>query len=117
MIEIRFYATDVGNEPVRDWLKELERADRKSVGDDFQTVQLGWQHGLIGEPLVKSLGSGLFEVRSTLSSSSRISRVFFCIFESKIILLHAFIKKTQKTPDKEIELARKRQMTFKNRVM
>lgn len=117
MVEIRFHATDFGNEPVRNWLKELERADRKTVGDDLQTVQLGWQHGLIKEPLVKSLGAGLFEVRSTLLNSGRAARIFFCIFKNEIILLHAFIKKTQKIPDKEIELARKRQMTLNNQVM
>lgn len=117
MIEIRFYTTESGNEPVREWLKDLDRLEKKDIGNDLQTVQLGWEHNLIGEPLVKSLGSSLFEVRSTLSSSKRIARIFFCVFHKKIILLHAFIKKTQKTPDKEIELARKRQVSLKNKVM
>lgn len=117
MIEIRFYTTEAGNEPVREWLRSLDILEKKDIGNDLQTVQLGWEHGFIGEPLVKSLSSGLFEVRSTLSSSKRITRIFFCVFQKKIILLHAFVKKTQKTPDKEIELARKRQASLKNKVM
>lgn len=109
---IKFYCTKANNEPVRDWLRELDRIDRKVIGDDLQTVQLGWQTGLIGEPLVKSLGAGLFEVRSTLPSH-RIARVFFCIHDAEIVLLHAFIKKTQQTQDRERELARKRQKSLK----
>jgi len=109
----KFYRTETGNEPVRDWLRELGRIDRKTIGDDLQTVQLGWQTELVGEPLVKSLGAGLFEVRSTLPSR-RISRVFFCIHAKEIVLLHAFIKKTQQTPKRELELAGKRQKSLKN---
>jgi phage-related protein len=113
MILVQFYCSEVGNEPVREWLKKLNRIDRKAIGNDLQTIQLGWQLGLIGEPLVKSLGSGLFEIR-TILPSNRISRVFFCIYDKKIVLLHAFIKKTQQTPPKELELARKRQKSLKN---
>lgn len=112
-MEVQFYKTDAGNEPVREWLKSLDPSEKKEIGNNLQTIQLGWDYGLIGEPLVKSLGSGLFEIRSTLSSSKRIARIFFCIFQKKILLLHAFIKKTQKTPDQEIELAIKRKKIFK----
>lgn len=112
MIQARFYCTDAGNEPVREWLIELDRAERKIIGDDIQTVQLGWESGLVGEPLVKSLGAGLFEVRSSLPSH-RIARVFFCIFDRKIVLLHGFIKKTKQTPGKELELAKKRKKSLK----
>ncbi len=82
------------------------------IGNDLQTVQLGWQSGSVGEPLVKSLGAGLFEIRSILPSH-HITRVFFCIYAQKIVLLHAFVKKTQQTPAKELELARKRQKLLK----
>ncbi len=112
MMRVYFYRTEVGNEPVREWLKTLNRDDRKLIGDDLQTVQLGWNTGVIGEPLVKSFGAGLFEVRSTLPSK-RIARIFFCVYQDKIVLLHAFIKKTEKTPDTERELAKKRQKSFK----
>ena len=56
MTPVYFYRTDADNEPVREWLKGLDRTDRKIIGDDLQTVQLGWKLGLIDEPLVKSLG-------------------------------------------------------------
>jgi len=112
MMLARFYRTEAGREPVRDWLKELGAAERKIVGDDLQTVQLGWQVGLVGEPLVKSLGSGLFEARSSLPGHC-IARVFFCIHGENMILLHGFIKKSQQTPDKELTLAKKRQKSLK----
>ena len=111
---VSFYRTTAGNEPVREWLKSLSPQDRKTLGNDLQTIQLGWQTGLVCEPLVKSFGAGLFEMRTCLSSSQRIARVFFCIHERKIILLHGFIKKTQKTPNAELELAKKRQKSLKN---
>lgn len=113
MMLARFYRTEAGKEPVRDWLKELGAAERKILGDDLQTVQLGWQLGLVGEPLVKSLGTGLFETRSSLPGH-RIARVFFCIHEKNIVLLHSFIKKSQQTPDKELALAKKRQKSLKH---
>jgi len=55
---------------------------------------------------VKSLKQGLWEVR--VSFDAGIARVFFCIDETEMILLHGFIKKTQKTPVAELELARRR---------
>lgn len=113
MTPVRFYKTDAGNEPVREWLKALDSKDRKEIGGDLQEVQLGWNLGVVGEPLVKSLGSGLFEIRSTLPSK-RISRVFFCLCEQKIVLLHGIIKKTEHTPPPELAIARKRQKSLKN---
>ncbi len=110
MTPVYFYRTEADNEPVREWLKEF-RIDQKVIGDDLQTVQLGWKQGLIGEPLVKSLGAGLFEVRTSLPSH-RIARIFFCISEAKIVLLHGIIKKTTKTPHEELALARKRQKSL-----
>jgi phage-related protein len=58
-------------------------------------------------PLCKPLGDGLYEVRSSLSQN-RIARVLFYIdAKGRMILLHGFIKKTQKTPSADLELARK----------
>ncbi len=111
MTPVYFYRTDADNEPVREWLKELDRTDRKIIGDDLQTVQLGWKLGLIDEPLVKSFGAGLFEVRTSLPSH-RIARIFFCVSDGKIVLLHGIIKKTKKTPNEELALARKRQKSL-----
>lgn len=114
-IIVKFFRNANGNEPVRDWLRELDRADRKKIGDDLQTIQLGWRKGLIKEPLVKSLSDGLFEVRTNLPSH-RISRVFFCLFDDFIVLLHGFIKKTQQTPSQEMTIARKRQKLVKQNI-
>ncbi|MFN0314617.1 MAG: type II toxin-antitoxin system RelE/ParE family toxin, partial [Burkholderiales bacterium] len=67
----RFYLTATGANPVRDWLKRLPLADRKQVGHDIRDVEFGWP---IGMPLCRSLGAGLWEVRSSLPSQ-RIARV------------------------------------------
>lgn len=100
-----FYATASGKEPVRDWLKEqLNDEDRRTVGQDIATTEYGWP---IGMPVCKPLGEGLWEIRSKISSG-RISRVIFSEVEGQMILLHAFIKKTQKTPKQELNLALKR---------
>jgi phage-related protein len=96
-----FYALPSGREPVREWLKELSRDDRKIVGEDIRDVEFSWQ---IGMPLCRAMGGGLWEVRSTLSQG-RIARVMFCIGEGHMVLLHAFIKKTQKTPAADLALA------------
>jgi phage-related protein len=90
-------------EPVREWLKELTKEDKKVLGHDLMVLQFNWP---LGMPLVKSLGKGLWELRSTLNS--KIARVLFVQRKDKIILLHAFIKKTQKTPSNEIEISLKR---------
>lgn len=100
----RFYRSDGGREPVREWLKSLDLADRKVLGEDIKDVEFSWP---IGMPLVRSLGNGLWEVRSDLSQG-RIARVLFCVADGQMVLLHAFIKKTQKTPKADIDLALKR---------
>lgn len=102
-IPVYFYQEASGSEPVKKWLKELSADDRKIIGRDISIIQIDWP---IESPLVKSLGGGIWEVRSKLDN--RIARVLFIFHDSKIILLNGFIKKTQKTPPQEIELARKR---------
>lgn len=104
-LPVRFYRTPAGAEPVRDWLNELPEADRRLMGRDLATVEFGWP---IGMPLCRSLGGGLWEVRSNLTHG-RIARVIFCVQGESMILLHGFVKKTQKTPQPDLELARKRQ--------
>lgn len=103
-MEVYFYATDSGNEPVREWLKDLLKEDRKTIGFDIKTVQYGYP---IGMPLTRVLkGTNLEEIRCKISNG--IARIIFCVEDNKIILLHAFIKKTQKTPPKELDVAIKR---------
>lgn len=89
--------------PVRDWLLELTPEDRKAIGDDIRTAEFGWP---VGMPLCRSINgvAGLWEVRTRLSDG-RIARVFFCAHDGSMVLLHGFIKKSQKTPAKELETA------------
>jgi len=102
-IPAAFYALPSGREPVREWLKGLDRFDRKVIGEDIKDVEFSWP---VGMPLCRALGKGLWEVRSDLPQG-RIARVLFCICDGRMVLLHAFIKKTQKTPDADLELALK----------
>ena len=104
-VAARFYLTPIGANPVRDWLIELPADDRWQLGHDIGAVEYGWP---VGMPLCRPLGDGLWEVRSTLPRR-RIARVLFCLVKGDLILLHAFIKKTQKTPRGDLALARKRQ--------
>ena len=100
----RFYILDSGREPVRDWLLDLDQADRKIIGKNIMKVEFGWP---IGMPYSRNLEKGLYEVRCNITYG-RIARVLFCIDKNRMILLHGFIKKTQATPDKEKTIARKR---------
>jgi phage-related protein len=99
-----FFRTVGGGEPVRDWLKSLPSAqDRKRIGEDIKTVEFGWP---VGMPVCRPVGDGVYEVRSSLAQN-RIARVLFYIDKKgRMVLLHGFIKKTQKSPDKDLDLAK-----------
>ena len=103
-IPVVFYRTAGGAEPVIEWLRGLPSEDRRAIGVDLATVQFGWP---IGMPLCRSLGQGLWEVRSALPSR-RIARLLFFVHEDCIGVVHGFIKKTQKTPSDDLDLARRR---------
>jgi len=109
-LEVRFFRTAAGTEPVREWLKSLGQADRKTIGEDIKTVQFGWP---LGMPLVRKFETDLWEVRSSLRG--RIARVVFTVYGSRMILLHGFIKKSQKTPATDLNTARKRLAELKDR--
>lgn len=100
IITIDFYKQGNDREPVREWLKSLKKEERRIIGEDLKLVQTGWP---LGMPLVCNLGKGLWEVRSTLPNN--IARVLFIMFEGQMVLLHGFIKKTQKTPQQDLEMA------------
>jgi phage-related protein len=107
VLPARFYRTAAGGEPVRKWLKSLSREDKRIVGTDIATVEFGWP---VGMPTCRPLASrrGLLEVRSFLTQG-RIVRVLFCIRQGQMVLLHGFIKKTQQTRERDLDLAVKRQ--------
>ena len=102
-LEVRFFKTDGGAEPVRDWLRELSAIDRKTIGEDIKTVQFGWP---LGMPLVRKMDKDLWEVRIRLEG--RIARVLFTVSTGRIVLLHGFIKKSQATPKTDLDLAKDR---------
>jgi len=107
-IEAVFYKTAAGSEPVRDWLMTLSGEDRRRAGFDIATAEFGWP---VGMPLCRSLGDGLWEIRSDLSQG-RIARVIFCIAQGQMVLLHGFVKKSQKAPKTDLDAARKRQRSI-----
>ena len=106
-LKVVFFKTATGNEPVREWLKELSKADCKVIGTDILTVRYAWP---VGKPLVDNLGDGIWEVRSRLDN--RIARTLFALVNQEIVLLHGFIKKQQKTPQDELDLAKKRKKQY-----
>lgn len=108
ILDVRFFRTDAGAEPVREWLKELPAIDRRTIGEDIKTVQFGWP---LGMPLVGHLGGDIWEVRIKLDN--RIARV---VLEGQtMLLLHGFIKKQQATPKPDLDLARDRLKQLRRR--
>ncbi|MBM1203005.1 type II toxin-antitoxin system RelE/ParE family toxin [Pseudomonas fragi] len=103
ILTVAFFRTEADNEPVREWLTGLGREQRRLIGIDIKTVQLGWP---IGMPVVRKLEPKLWEVRSDLKGI--IARVIFTVVGSQMILLHGFIKKSQKTPTVDLQTARQR---------
>lgn len=103
-IQLVFFRNDAGGEPVREWLKSLDQAERRAIGSDLLRAQWRWP---IGMPLCRPMGRRLWEIRTDLPSN-RIARVLICLYRGHLVALHGFIKKTRKTPQDDLELARKR---------
>jgi phage-related protein len=108
ILKVVFYRSEAGNEPVREWLKDLHRDDKRQIGEDIKTAQLGWP---LGMPLIKKIDKDLWEVRTRLADG--IARVFFTVDGEHMILLHGFIKKSQKTPQNELKTALIRLGTYR----
>ena len=104
-IPLAFFRTAEGTEPVREWLKGLDKRDRHMIGLDLMRAQWRWP---VGMPLCRPVGRGLWEVRIDLPSS-RIARILFCVYRGQLLALTGFIKKTRKIPDNELAVVRKRQ--------
>lgn len=99
-MSVHFFRTASGGEPVREWLLSLSKEDRSAIGKDIKTAEYGWP---VGMPICRSMGDGLWEVRSNLESD-RIARFLFK--NKELILISGFIKKSQKTPKPELDLAK-----------
>lgn len=104
-VPLVFFRSNAGSEPVRDWLRSLEDAERRAIGTDLLRAQWRWP---VGMPLWRSMGKGLWEVRTDLPGN-RAARVLICFYEGCLVALHGFIKKTRATPEDELALARRRQ--------
>ncbi len=104
-IPLIFYRSESGNEPVREWLKELSESERRAIGLDLMRAQWRWP---VGMPLCRAMGKGLWEIRTNLPTK-RIARILICPSRGQLVALHGFIKKTQSTPAGDLALARERQ--------
>jgi len=105
----RFYKSTSGDEPARDWLKSLPGAAKRILGEDIATVQYGWP---VGMPLVRKMEPNLWELRSRVHEG--IARTFFTMHDDELVLLHGFVKKSRKTPENELQVARKRMKEVHN---
>lgn len=111
IIAAEFYRTDAGNEPAKAFLlKTLTKEERTRVGVDIRTVEYGWPKGM---PVCRDLKNGLYEVRTQLST--RICRVLFALYGTRMVLLHGFVKKTQETPKHEMDVALDRKKALEAR--
>ncbi len=107
-LEAVFYKTRQNNQSCRDFLLSLDRDDRREIGADIFAIQKGFPVGL---PLCRKMANDLWEVRSDVTDG--ICRIFFTIHKNTMILLHGFIKKSQKTPQDELNTANNRLKDFK----
>ena len=110
ILSVKFFRTEAGSEPVREWLLSLSPTDRKTIGEDIKTVQFGWPMGM---PLVDHLGGDIWEVRIRLDN--RIARVLFVTEGGVMVLLHGFIKKQQKTSKPDLDVAKDRLKQLRRR--
>ena len=104
-VPLAFFRTAAGGEPVREWLQDLPREQRKKLGEGLKELEYG---GPIGMPLSRPMGKGLHELRVSLESK-REARVLFVVQDEQLIALHALVKKSAKTPKADLDLARQRQ--------
>jgi phage-related protein len=103
-ISAAFYEQGSGKRPVREWLHSLPEVDRRLIGYDIATAEFAWP---VGMPLCRSLGRGLWEIRSNISGG-RIARTIFVVIDGQMVLLHGYVKKTRKTPKADLDLALRR---------
>lgn len=115
-LRVVFFRTDRGNDPVRDWLEGLGERDEMIIDTDITVVAENWP-SVLRTNLVKKLQGeeGLWEIRSRISAGKRVARVLFTVEAGEIILLHGFVKKSQRTPRKDLRIARRRNRLWKGR--
>ena len=100
--EVEFYETEAGRQPAKEFLLSLDKKMRAKM---LHTISILQDNGYeLREPYSKHLSDGIFELRAKVGSDITI---FFYYVDRRIILTHGFIKKTQRTPSKEIAFAKK----------
>ena len=110
--EVEFYETAGGDQPARDFLLMLDRKMRAKMADMISLLQdNGYE---LREPYSKHLSEGIFELRAKVGSDNTRVLYFFYV-DRHIILTNGFVKKTQKTPKKEIERAKSYRADFLSR--
>lgn len=109
-LSVEFYKELNGNEPVRVWLQSLEKHIKIIIGEDISKVQFRWP---LGMPLVRNLGEGIHELRSHIPNG--IIRVLFIVSNKTMVLLHGFIKKTQKLPLQDSKIAKERAKKYEQK--
>ena len=110
--KLLFYQTEDGTSPVREFLRTLDKTTRVRFGWSLEQLRLRNVHAR--PPLVKHIEGKIWELRE--ESSTNIFRIFYCLYEGqRILLLHGFAKKTQKTPQREIVIAAQRLADFRKR--
>lgn len=109
---VEYYELENGNCPVEDFILEQNNKMQAKI---FKNLELLENRGNeLREPFSKHIEDGIFELRSKVSND--ITRIFyFFVIGQKIILTNGFVKKTQKTPKSEIELAKKYRNDYLNR--
>lgn len=110
--EIEYYKTPSGQEVIKEFIDGLQESTQAKLGRQLDLLE---HYGdTLGMPHAKALGGGLMELRVRGKRGSQEVRVFYVLVtRDRIYLLHAFIKKTQTTPKKELDLARRRQAEIK----
>lgn len=115
MYQIYFYKDRKGVEPVAEYLQELSAKNGKDARIKLNKIRdyvksLSRYGTYVGEPVVKHLEGEIWELRPLEN------RILFATWTGKsFVLLHHFVKKTQKTPKREIEIAKRRLQDFKER--
>ena len=106
---IVFYRTPTGNRPVAEFLEEQDEETRDKILKALELLQE--RNTRASYPLVRPIAGKLWELR--IEQRTNIYRVFYFFYTGKqIVLLHAFQKKTQKTPNREIQIAQKRMSEY-----
>ena len=115
MLDIIFFRTARGNEPVRVWLSNLGQEDGNIIDIDIRIAAERWPQVLRTRLVKKMSGEEqLWEIRSRISEGKRTARILFTVAGGSMILLHGFIKKSSRTSRKDLRLARKRRDLSKN---